>query len=196
MTCFAPRPPRLNAAIAIALIVLASWARPTRALAGFPDPVDVQAPCSADYECNRGVCRKGYCECMHGFVTLNASRPCWENGNNYAEVMILTWVGLSAWGVQAFVLGWTWWGLAIVLLMVVALVLRCCALYAKAQRRDDDNAELLLPTTKRAASVFDNQAEIVGCCGSFLTWVWAALALAVAVIATVHCVDARGVPCA
>ena len=182
--------------MAIALIILASWARPTRALAGFPDPVDVPAPCLADYECNQGVCRKGYCECMHGFVTLNASRPCWENGNNYAELMILTWLGFSALGVPAFILGWTRWGVAIVLLMVVALVLRCYALYARAQRRDYDNAELMLPTTKRTASVSDNQAEIVGCCGCFLTWVWASLALAVAVIATVHCVDARGVPCA
>ena len=198
MTGFAPRPPPLGggrggAAVAIALAILASLARPTWGLAGFPNPVHVPAPCVADYVCNQGVCRDGYCVCFNGFYTLNGTKPCWQQRGNYEELMLMTWLGLGALGIPSFVLGWTHWGLAIVLLLAATIALRCRALYLAAQHEHQAELPLL---TKAELPTEDAQAEIVGCCAGCAQLAWATLAFAVAVVSSVHCVDARGVPCA
>ena len=193
MTGVAPRPPAFKAAAGILLVALASLARPASGLAGFPDPVHVSAPCVADYDCNQGVCRDGHCVCFRGFYTLNATQACWQQAPNYEELMLMTWLGLGAFGTQAFVLGWTHWGLAIVLLLAVSIALKCRALYLAAQHERQTKLPLL---TKAEQPTEDDLAEIVGCCAGCAQVVWAALAFAVAVNASVHCVDARGVPCA
>ena len=185
----APRPP----AAAIALAILALLARPASGLAGFPDPVHVPAPCGADYDCNQGVCRDHNCVCFRGFYTLNASKPCWVQAPNYEEVMLMTWLGLGALGIPSFVLGWTHWGLAVVLLLATSIALKCRALYVAAQHERQAKLPLL---NKAKRPTDDAHGEIVGCCAGCTQVVWAALAFAVAVIASVHCVDARGVPCA
>lgn len=105
----------------------------------------------------------------------------------------MTWLGLGAFGTQAFVLGWTHWGLSIVLLLAASIALKCRALYLAAQHERQSDMPLLVST---AQPTNDERAEIVGCCAGCAQVAWATLAFAVAVICSVHCVDARGVPCA
>tara|TARA_B100000424_G_scaffold259940_1_gene243321 strand:- start:2371 stop:3033 length:663 start_codon:yes stop_codon:yes gene_type:complete len=219
MPSFAPRPPPLGGAAAlIALVLAASLARPARGLAGFPDAVGIQVPCKFDYECNNGVCRNGtgatqmgpwpwgrlygpwgWCDCMSGWATVNTTAPCDAHAHSYQELMLVTYLGLGAFGVEAFQLGWVRWGVAIVVLFLVSLLLCARGRYLEAVRKSGlatyDYGSQLLGDGGDNNNDLQAQEDLVTCCGCVFWVAYALVTLAVAVVATVHCVDARGVRC-
>ena len=206
MPSFAPRPPSPGVAAALALVVLASLARPARGLAGFPDAVDITVPCQFDYECNHGVCRNGTggngqnCDCLGGWATVNTTAPCDAHAHSYQELMLVTYLGLGAFGVEAFQLGWVRWGVAIVVLFLVSLLLCARGRYLEAVRKSGlatyDYGSQLLGDGGDDNNDLRAQEDLVTCCGCIFWVAYALVTLAVAVVATVHCVDTRGVKCA
>lgn len=171
---------------------------PARGLPGFPNVVDLRAPCVLDDDCNQGVCRNASCDCVHGWVTLNVTRPCWVQAPRYQEIMLLTWLGLGAFSTQAYVLGWTQWGLATMILLALWCVCKSREMYLRAHKEEELVLLLRDQDLEMAErrSHLDAQIDVVGCCGGCAHVAYATLALALAVVATVHCVDTRGVECA
>ena len=191
-----PRPPSPGAATALALVVLASLARPARGLAGFPDAVGIQVPCKFDYECNNGVCRNtnasayaaplgpwgrlygpwGWCDCLGGWATINATAPCDTQAHSYQEIMLVTYLGLGAFGVEAFQLGWVRWGVAIVVLLVGAAALCARGRYLQATRDTGlarfDYGGQLLGDDEDTDDGLRAQEDLALCCGC--VW-WTAL---------------------
>ena len=217
MPSFAPRPLSQGAgavSAALVLVVLAQLARPALGLAGFPDAVDITVPCQFDYQCNHGVCRNatapvgpwgrlygpvGWCDCLGGSATVNATAPCDTQALSYQEIMLVTYLGLGAFGVEAYQLGWVRWGVAIMVLFVGAAALCARGRYLRAARqtglaRFDYGGQLLGDETCGTDDDLRAQEDLALCCGCI--WWTAYVAVAVAVVATVHCVDARGVRCA
>ena len=109
-------------------------------------------------------------------------------------------MGLGAFGVEAFQLGWVRWGVAIVVLLVGAAALCARGRYLQAARETGlarfDYGGQLLGDDEDTDDGLRAQEDLALCCGCVWWTAYAVVALVVAVVATVHCVDARGVRCA
>ena len=142
---------------------------------GIPHKIDINVPCvNATSNCGyNGVCHTSgpvySCKCDSGYSTIDINDPCAAKGEAQSKMAVLTYFfGWS--GATAFMLGWTVWGIVVLMLFCCGV---CCTLHAK-----------------------ENENPATGCWGILCTLafvgVWWYLAITISLN---NCVDDKGVAC-
>jgi|SaaInlStandDraft_5_1057022.scaffolds.fasta_scaffold79894_2 hypothetical protein len=156
--------------ILVAIVIASACADP-----GIPKKIDINVPCanSTSYCGFNGECKQNgpvyVCKCDSGYSTIDITAPCGAKGESQAKLALLTYFfGWS--GATAFMLGWTAWGVSV-------LMLCCCGSCCVVRGKDNENGGMLL----------FGWICIIAYCG-----VWLYLAITISLN---NCVDKKGVAC-
>ena len=160
----------------------------TARIIGIPERTELVAviPCTSDHTCNYGKCQMVHnhtlvCLCDDHWATLNdaAKQPCAYERKDKSLVVILQ-IMFGYFGAGAFMLGWTSWGI----MMVVLFCIACCLQPQSSQKDAESNYIDANPT------IYWNKRLT---CTVGLTM--SVLMIMLLVLTIVHCVDINGVAC-
>ena len=156
----------------------AQHAPPRRLIAGVPDALPViKVPCNTSDTCNHGMCRNAHCLCDNGWYTAAASRTVACNAEAKSQVLAAVMQYLFGYfGVGAFILGWTAWGVTTLVLFFLTI---CCKGRADSAASRNDNE-----TACCAATIYATTG-----CALFVIWIVMAITI------STKCVDSNGIKC-
>jgi hypothetical protein len=188
------------------IAILGVFIHVVHAFPGIPNKVDVLVSCTGPLDCGlHGQCRD-QCVCDNGWSSPSISAPCSVAGHSQIQIALFAYF-LGAIGVSSFVLGWTGYGV----LMVVLLCILCTSLsfslgysteIASLDRVQTANAmedpTMLIESTGARDQLITLRkksaiAEYIAC-SAFLTWVAFYIIIAI-LVSTKYCVSADGTPC-
>ena len=109
-----------------------------RLLAGVPKAINIPKACEQDSTCNHGNCRNGTCLCTPGYSTIHPDDlPCTTKGRSQLLVLLVGWF-FNFLGAGAFILGWWWFGVAILVAMLFTI---CCGFYSGVKTDEGEEDE-------------------------------------------------------